>query len=39
VATDLAIAASHHLAAEAAKAGKSADLIASSIAAVKNRLN
>jgi F-type H+-transporting ATPase subunit b len=39
VATDLAIAASHQLAAEAAKAGKAADLIASSIDAVKNRLN
>ena len=39
VATDLAIAASHHLAAEAAKGAKGADLIASSIDAVKNRLN
>ena len=39
VATDLAIAASHHLAAEAAKAGKGAELISQSIAAVKNRLN
>jgi len=39
VATDPAIAASHHLAAEAAKGAKGADLIASSIAAVKNRLN
>ena len=39
VATDLAIAASHHLAAEAAKGGKAAELIASSIDAVKNRLN
>ena len=39
VATDLAIAASHHLAAEASKGTKGADLIASSIAAVKNRLN
>ena len=39
MATDLAIAASHHLAAEAAKGAKGADLIASSIEAVKNRLN
>ena len=39
VATDLAIAASHHLAAEASKGTKGADLIASSITAVKNRLN
>ena len=39
VATDLAIAASHHLAAEASKGAKGADLIASSIEAVKNRLN
>lgn len=39
VATDLAIAASHHLAAEAAKAGKGAELISQSIAAVKSRLN
>lgn len=39
VATDLAIAASHHLAAEAAKGSKGAELISDSIAAVKNRLN
>ncbi len=39
VATDLAIAASHHLAAEAAKGGKGAELISQSISAVKNRLN
>ena len=39
VATDLAIAASHHLAAEAAKGSKGAELISESIAAVKNRLN
>ena len=39
VATDLAIAASHHLAAEATKGSKGADLIAQSISAVKNRLN
>ena len=39
VATDLAIAASHHLAAEAAKGPKGADLITQSIDAVKNRLN
>ena len=39
VATDLAIAASHHLAAEAAKGSKGAELISQSIAAVKNRLN
>ena len=39
VATDLAIAASHHLAAEAAKGSRGADLITSSIDAVKNRLN
>ncbi len=39
VATDLAIAASHHLAAEASKGSKGADLIAQSITAVKNRLN
>ena len=39
VATDLAIAASHHLAAEAAKGSKGAELISQSISAVKNRLN
>ncbi len=39
VATDLAIAASHHLAAEAARGSKGAELIANSITAVKNRLN
>lgn len=39
VATDLAIAASHHLAAEAAKGSKGAELISESISAVKNRLN
>ena len=39
VATDLAIAASHHLAAEAAKGSKCAELISQSISAVKNRLN
>ncbi|MCA3554570.1 ATP F0F1 synthase subunit B [Aestuariivirga sp.] len=39
VATDLAIAASHHLAAEAARGEKGAELIAQSIGAVKNRLN
>lgn len=39
VATDLAIAASHHLAAEAAKGSKGAELISESINAVKNRLN
>jgi len=39
VATDLAIAASHHLAADAARGAKGAELIASSIDAVKNRLN
>jgi F-type H+-transporting ATPase subunit b len=38
-ATELAIAAAHTLAAEAAKGGKAAELVASSIAAVKNRLN
>jgi len=39
VATDLAIAASHHLAAEAARGSKGAELISQSIGAVKNRLN
>ncbi|WP_374333321.1 ATP F0F1 synthase subunit B [Aestuariivirga sp.] len=39
VATDLAIAASHHLAAEAAKGSKGEELISQSISAVKNRLN
>ena len=39
VATELAIAASHKLVAEAAKGEKGAELIANSISAVKNRLN
>lgn len=38
-ATDLAIAASHHLAAEAARGSRGAELIAQSISAVKTRLN
>ena len=39
LATELAIAASQKLVAEAAKGEKAAELIASSISAVKNRLN
>lgn len=38
-ATELAIAAAQNMVAEAAKGSKGADLIASSITAVKNRLN
>ena len=38
-ATELAIAAAQNMVAEAARGAKGADLIASSIAAVKNRLN
>ncbi|MFM8746700.1 MAG: hypothetical protein ACKOED_08545 [Aestuariivirga sp.] len=39
LATELAIAASQKLVAEAARGEKAAELIASSITAVKNRLN
>ena len=39
LATELAIAASHKLVAETARGEKAAELIASSISAVKNRLN